>query len=872
MNPIENNTELQRRALGKWIQKRRLYHRWTQAILAAKLGCTVNLVSKIERGGRNVSAKQAPKMVLVFGLTEEEQVAFLRLVHRARARDADQAPTLPRGPQAHVNLPEPTTLLIGREKDITSGAALLSDPHMRLLTLSGPPGIGKTQLGIAIARHVQDAYLDGVCFVPLAAVPPGTEISQTLFDNLSATLANEGLIEQPIPKAMPAALIHLLSRQHLLLVLDNFEHVLTETNLQTISKLLASCPRLNIITTSRSALNIKGEHVVVVSPLPVPDVAQRDARIHDLVVLAQQPVVTLFLSRAQSVNAAFNLTSGNAQAVCNLCAFSQGIPLVLELLAARVRLLSPQELLAQITSPDRAQTSANFLLSLTGPRDSPEHQRTLARAIEWSYDLLQLDEQQLLLKLSVFESGFTPEAAVAVCDTTLPTLESLVSHSLVQPHLWDTRTHVQEDAANSWDDADFDTEDSNEESDESRYGLLESIRAFALQRLRDSEAYNMVCKCHAAYMLQQVTEATDGNIQAHAADRRLRRDLENVRAALRWSHSPGGDINLGVQLTLRLAPWWWLHGQLNERMHWLQSALRQLAPHTWSQFHRMPLACTSHSAATVEAAADLPRPMRRAVLHIVAGLLRDRADIPLNEIKVLLQEQLTLARELDDKPIQITHLRNLLYHISNIAPDDPDVLEIEQQAITLAGTLDDPVLLGRLWTAIAFPARLRGDFKKASIYFSQSVRAYSQTNDQLNEAIQILSAAITRLQLSEVSEVDDADSRSLAETRARVSIDILRVFRIFFDHRSMTGLTWTCAVLCKLAASEGQWGRCVTLFYACDRLKAQHDVLFAKFDLAMVTQALEMARAALPPTQFDAAQRTGKSLSVQALAKMVLAS
>ena len=163
------------------------------------------------------------------------------------------------------------------------------------------------------------------------------------------------------------SLTRLLSGRHLLLVLDNFEHVLTEVNLQTISKMLSSSTQLNIIATSRSALNINGEHVFAVRPLAVPNTflrAQAEAGTHNLTGLAQQPAVALFLSRAQSVNVDFKLTQANAQSLCSLCAFSEGIPLVLELLAARTRLLSTQQLLAQISAPDHAPTSADFLTPL----------------------------------------------------------------------------------------------------------------------------------------------------------------------------------------------------------------------------------------------------------------------------------------------------------------------------------------------------------------------------------------------------------------------------------------------------------------------------------------------------------------------------
>jgi len=501
----------ERRELGKWVQQRRIFHQWTQAALAEKLGCTVNLISKIEQGLRNVSAKQAPRIMKVFGLSDEEQIEFLLLLQRTRATAVQNRTRRGRrGPSPHTNLPEPHRPLIGREQDTTSGADLLNAPHVRLLTLSGPPGIGKTRLAIAIAERVQHDYPDGVCFTPLETLASGSDISPALLDSLSFILPIEERAEQPKRSELPTLIAHLLSKRRLLLVLDNFEHVLSEANLQMLSRLLSVCPKLKIIATSRVSLNLRGEQLITIQPLEIPAPAQT----RHLTELAQQPAVALFVSRAQSVNAAFKLTPANAVAIGDLCTFSEGVPLVLEMMAARVRLLSPMQLLAQITLTEQPQSLADFMLTLAGPRDAPEHQHTLTESFEWSYRLLQQDEQVLLMKLSVFAGGFSADAAAVVCDATLPLLESLVAHSLVQIQYWDASADSAEPSG--WQEKEEGHDVSEERvASQSReiteYRILAHIRAFALKRLCDSEHYVRVFQRHADYSLRRGDAQQDRN-------------------------------------------------------------------------------------------------------------------------------------------------------------------------------------------------------------------------------------------------------------------------------------------------------------------------------------------------------------------------
>ncbi len=286
------------------------------------------------------------------------------------------------------NLPAQLTPLIGREQEIQAVCSLLRHPEVRLVTLTGPGGVGKTRLSLQVATDLLDAFADGVCFVPLAPIRDPDLVTSMLAQVLGLKEANE----QPLLDLLKAS----LQDKRLLLLLDNFEQVLAAA--PRLSDLLADCPHLKILVTSRAVLHLRGEHEFPVPPLALPDFTH----LPESEALAQYAAVALFLECARAVKPDFALTAANSRAIAEICIRLDGLPLAIELAAARSKLLPPQALLARLRHRLQVLTSA--------ARDVPPRQQTLRNTLAWSYDLLDAKEQELFRRLSVFVGGCTLEA------------------------------------------------------------------------------------------------------------------------------------------------------------------------------------------------------------------------------------------------------------------------------------------------------------------------------------------------------------------------------------------------------------------------------------------------------------------------------
>src|SRR5215471_5111143 len=392
-------------------------------------------------------------------------------------------------------VPTILTPLVGREQDLSAICALFSRPEVRLVTLLGVGGIGKTSLALQVAIHIRDHFADGVCFVALA---PLTDPTLVIFSIAHELGIQEGGA-QPLLEAVKAW----LRDKHLLLLLDNFEQIISAAPM--MEDLLAACPKLSILVTSREVLHLKAEHLFPVPPLALPDLS----RLPDNENLEQFASVSLFLQRAQAVKPDFKLTQTNAGALAELCVRLDGLPLALELAAARIRLLPPQALLARL--------SQRFQVLTGGPRTMPERQQTLHNTIKWSYDLLNTNERRLFQQLSVFVGGWTLEAAEAVCNAVndppvdlLQGVASLLDKSLLQQ--------------------------SGQEGEEPRLVMLETIREYGLERLAASGELEVTRQAHAEYY-QKLAEEAEHKLRSTQQVtwlERLELEHDNLRAALNW--------------------------------------------------------------------------------------------------------------------------------------------------------------------------------------------------------------------------------------------------------------------------------------------------------------------------------------------------
>jgi predicted ATPase len=451
------------------------------------------------------------------------------------------------------NLPIQPTSLVGRDVDLASARALLSRPEVRLLTLSGAGGTGKTRLGLQLAANLLDEFSDGVYFVPLAPIIDHTLVISTV----AQTLGVRDSGAQPILDTLAEHLLH----KQMLLFMDNFEHVSEAA--PEVSKLLEICTHIKFLISSREILHVRGEFEFPVNPLSLPDLSHQST----LDLVTRNPAVELFSQRAQAVNPNFHLTDENANSVAEICARLDGLPLAIELAAARVKLFSPKALLKQLMDAN-GQSSLHLLGR--GPRDAPERHRTLRAAMDWSYDLLDIMEQRLIQLLSVFAGGFTYHAAVAVCSHSeinqvsgreeipaidvLKGLASLLDKSLIR----------QEERLD----------------DETRFNMLELIRDYAWEKLKESSLESLIRERHAIFFLTLVQEAAPklkGSEQEVWLER-LEEEHNNLRSALKWfvqQAEEGDEISAdsGVRMAGALWGFWDTHGYISEGRGWLRKMI-----------------------------------------------------------------------------------------------------------------------------------------------------------------------------------------------------------------------------------------------------------------------------------------------------------
>jgi predicted ATPase/DNA-binding CsgD family transcriptional regulator len=417
-------------------------------------------------------------------------------------------------------LPSPPTTLVGRERDAASVCALLRRTGVRLVTLTGPGGVGKTSLARYVAGQLASDYQDGECLVALESVRDPALVPAAIAQALG--LREGGAV------TLVDRVASFLSDRRMLLVLDNFEHVATAA--MVVAELLAACPLLEILVTSRGSLRLSDEHEFPVSPLALPDPEQRDG----LDALGAYPGVELFLQRAEAVRPDFRLSEANAEAVGAICARVDGLPLAIELAAVRMRLLSPAEILARLAHP--------FELLTGGPRDRPDRQRTLGDTISWSLALLDRGARTVFTRLGVFAGGFTVDAAEAVAGdpgepVVIDALAALIDHGLVQRPA--------------------------ETGPGARPRLLETIREFALDELAASGEHDDVRAAHAAFYLA-LARTGDGE--------RLEPEQANLRVALRWYLSRK-DQDGALALSSAASGFWLSRGHLSEGRSWLEQAL-----------------------------------------------------------------------------------------------------------------------------------------------------------------------------------------------------------------------------------------------------------------------------------------------------------
>jgi predicted ATPase/class 3 adenylate cyclase len=731
------------------------------------------------------------------------------------------------------NLPLPTTALIGREREVDAVAALLlrEDPSLRsgqarLVTLTGPGGTGKTRLSLQVAADVLDRFEDGVWFVELAPISDP--------DLVAATIGQVLGVPEVAGRTLLQGVVDYLRARRVLLVLDNFEQILPAASV--VDDLLRACAGLRVLVTSRAALQLRSEHVFPVPPLALPDVSS----LPEPDGLSQYGAVALFIERATAIKPDFAVTNANAPAVAEICARLDGLPLAIELAAARIRLLPTEAMLARL--------GHGLTLLTGGRRDLPARQQTLRSAISWSYDLLTPEEQGLYRRLGMFVGGFTLEAAetigsdAAIGFDVLDGVGSLVEKSLVRA-------------------LDVD-------GTEPRFTMLETIREYALEQLASNGEIAELRLRHAEHFLA-LAEAAEPHLERADAKvwmDRLRADQDNLRAALTWSaRTPGVDSLFG-RLVAAIWEFWWMRGQAGEARVWLDQALATTTdPPVRSWLLRGAATLAYHQGdflrsrelydqltAFGRATGQLPATVH--ALGRLAVLMRSAGD--LEQATTLSNEALALSREIGD-PVSIAYT---LHSWALVAISFGDYERVEaawEESLGLFRETDTVYMVAHVVNNLGRIATLRGDFDAAATLCQEALGIFERRGDRFG----VLSC-LQNLLRNARAHGDAAETRS-------ISREILPFIR---DQGSPVFAASALDLLAWAIHARGEPACAARLLGAAENLRETSGSWLSGLERARVDADGAALRQALGEVRFTAAWAAGHALTLdQAVAEALQA-
>lgn len=809
-------------AFGHYVKQRRRDQDLTQAMLARCVGCAEITIQKIEAGRLRPSRQIAERLAEALALTGEERIGFIQLARRP-------PPALSEMAVSHARrLPIPPTPLIGREREMAAVSAALLRNDVRLLTLIGPPGVGKTHLALSVAAQLGEHFADGIIFVNLAPInQPGQVIPA-----IARALNLPERMDQKLDEQLSAV----LHGRNLLLLLDNFEHLVTAA--PYLAQLLATASVFKVFATSRVVLHLSGEHVYGLAPLPLPPLAN-DAQTSTSLI--DQPAVALFLMRARALKPNFVLAAVHVQAIAAICVRLDGLPLAIELAAARIKLFSPQMLFKRLEQ--------RLALLTGGAQDLPARQQTLRGAIDWSYQLLNRREQVLFARLAVFVGGCTIEAVEEICCPEDPDILDLLTR------LFDKSLVQQVDDGEG----------------RPRFMVLDTIREYALERLSEcGELAQLRCR-HAVYFMtlaEQAEPAFEGAERAHqqAWLHYFDREHDNVRAALHWCFTTPEGSHYGIRLTAAIWQFWWIRGYLTEGRRWVAQALTHISAATrlrakllnqagflaFSQadytaarnWHEESLALAS-SLADQQALAD--------ALIGLANIASRRSDY--HRADQLFRQSAELYQELGDRGSYAWSLAGMA-NMARIAADYTQTRTLLEKSRSLFQLLGDQRGLAYVINDLGLLAYDERDFATAHTLFTESLALFTALAER-----HAISGVLTCLGHTALRQADV----SHAIIRYRESLAVCR------ELADRAGIADNLMGMASAVAAQGDVLQAAQWWGAAETLREAISDSLLPIEQANYAGEVAAARAQCKSADFEVAWQTGCALSCDEVVAQAIA-
>jgi predicted ATPase/class 3 adenylate cyclase/DNA-binding CsgD family transcriptional regulator len=705
------------------------------------------------------------------------------------------------------DLPTHRSALIGREREIDEIQALVLRPDVGLVTLIGPGGTGKTRLATQVAAEMIDQFEDGACFVALAPIRDPALVAATIGQALSVPMDGN----RPPLEAVKSY----LRDREILLVLDNLEQVLDAA--PQFVELLAVAERLKLLVTSRVALRVSDEHEYAVPPLELPDQAQSERGIDRVLGLSQYAAVRLFVERSRAVRADFALSGANAADVAELCRRLDGLPLAIELAAARARLLPPSAMLARLAGP----TGTPSLSLLTGgPRDQPARLQTIRNTIAWSYDLLEPDEQILFRRLAIFVGGCTLDAIEGV-GSWIPSSQGRGCHAITlgtRRPVPGTLDLVESLLAQSL------LRRVEGPDGEPRFTMLETIREYGLESLALTGELEALRRWHAEYFLSLAETAELGMRGADQAAwlLRLQADQDNLRAALEWGLGSNGDADVALRICGALAWPWYNPGSHDgphpqESRRWFAEALSR---GTTPSLGRVKALAGAGRFAHMQQESEVARP--------------------------LIEESLTLARQIGDR-WWIAWGLHMLGRISYFDGDAETATSLGLESLALAREIGDEWLVAWAVQLLALAAYIGGDVQAARRYFDESLVIRQRLD--YREGISLIHSLLGTVEYHD-------GNYELSRNHLIESLDIQREVNAGFVVGN------TLANLAALAITLGEPEMGARISGAVSALAESVSIHPIPIVRVIYTPAIAQARAALGDERFNAEQAVGRRMSL----------